>query len=312
MKLAFVFPGQGSQSVGMLNGFAGDCAVDDVMEEANIALGFSLSDLIAQGPADELNLTVNTQPALLATSYAFYMAWLCAGGPKPVLMAGHSLGEYSALTAAEAFTLTEAVKLVRFRAQAMQTAVPVGKGGMAAILGLPDAKVEEICRGLAATGVVEPVNYNCPGQVVIAGERAALEAACEAAKAAGAKRAVMLAVSAPFHSSLLEPAALQLAQYLSKIVVNEPRIPVIANVDAAIHSSPADIREKLALQANHPVQWVRTVQFMKEQGITHVVECGPGRVLAGLIRRIAPEIQCFGLSSAETMKTTLEALKAAQ
>lgn len=308
MKLAFVFPGQGSQTVGMLSGFAGNEVVRSSMEEADRALDFSVSTLIEEGPAEELNLTVNTQPALLATSYAFYRAWEEAKGPTPVLMAGHSLGEYTALTAAGTFTLTEAVRLVRFRAQAMQNAVPVGKGGMAAILGLPDEKVEAICSSVRGEGVVEPVNYNCPGQVVIAGERNALAKACEAAKEGGAKRAVVLPVSAPFHSSLLEPAALQLAHYLAQIEVKAPRIPVIANVDAAVHVTPQEIRETLALQANHPVQWVKTVRYLQNQGVTHIVECGPGRVLAGLIRRIAPEIKVCGVSSQETLQNALAEL----
>lgn len=292
----------------MLSGFDGNEAVRTTLEEADRALGFSLRTLIDKGPAEELNLTVNTQPALLATSYAFYRAWEEAGGPIPVLMAGHSLGEYTALTAAGSFSLPEAVRLVRFRAQAMQNAVAVGKGGMAAILGLSDEKVQEICSSVRLAGVVEPVNFNCPGQVVIAGERDALTRACEAAKEAGAKRALVLAVSAPFHSSLLEPAARQLAQYLSQIEVRRPRIPVIANVDATVHETPEEIRNALALQANHPVQWVKTVHYLQQQGVTHIVECGPGRVLAGLIRRITPEIQVCGVNSQETLQNALAAL----
>lgn len=249
MRIAFVFPGQGSQSVGMLGGFADNETVRGALARADEALGFSIERLIAEGPAEELNLTVNTQPAVLASSVAFYEAWLAAGGQKPELLAGHSLGEYSALCAAGVFPLEEAVKLVRFRAEAMQSAVPVGVGGMAAIIGLSDEDVEAACVAGRAAGTVEAVNFNSPGQVVIAGHIEAVRAAVEDAKARGARRAIELPVSAPFHSSLLESAAKRLAERLEGVAMAEPSIPVIANVDVTVHKTPEEIRAALARQA---------------------------------------------------------------
>lgn len=314
MKLAFVFPGQGSQKVGMLAGFEGNAVVADVMRRADASLGQDLTGLIANGPEADLNLTVNTQPAMLASSYAMYAAWLAEGGQKPVVMAGHSLGEYTALTAAGVFSLEEAVKLVRFRAQAMQSAVPVGVGAMAAILGLADDVVADVCREAADNGrcVVEPVNFNCPGQVVIAGHREAIEKACTIAQEKGARRALMLAVSAPFHSSLLVGAAKELAQRLAQVEVKAPEIDVIANVDVEAHHAPDDIRDVLARQAASPVQWVKTIRKMAADGVTHIVECGPGRVLTGMIRRIAPEIKIFNIYDAKTLQTVKEALSAGE
>ncbi len=297
MKIAFVFPGQGSQSVGMTAGLLDSPAAADVFARADRALGEPLSQLMAEGPAESLNLTVNTQPALLTTSFATYAAWLAAGGVKPALTAGHSLGEYSALTAAGVFTLEDAVRLVRFRAQAMQEAVPVGVGAMAAILGLADDVVEACCEKSRDGEVVEPVNFNSPGQVVIAGHKTAVERACEAAKAAGAKRALMLAVSGPFHSQLLKGAAEKLAGRLAETAAAAPQFGVIANVDAEFEQEADAIRRNLALQAASPVQWVKTVRRMKAEGVTHIVECGPGRVLAGLIRRIEPSIETANISS---------------
>lgn len=310
MKLAFVFPGQGSQKVGMLAGFDGNDVAADVMRRADAALGQDLTGLIANGPEADLNLTVNTQPAMLASSYAMYEAWLAAGGMRPAVMAGHSLGEYTALTAAGVFTLEEAVGLVRFRAQAMQSAVPVGVGAMAAILGLSDEAVSEVCAAAADNGrlVVEPVNFNCPGQVVIAGHREGVEKACAIAQEKGARRALVLPVSAPFHSSLLAGAARELAARLAEVPVNEPQIDVIANVDVAVHKTPESIREILARQAASPVQWVRTIEAMAAGGVTHVVECGPGRVLTGMIRRIAPTLQTFNIYDAKTLADVREAL----
>lgn len=308
MRLAILFPGQGSQSVGMLSGFAGNAAVASVMERASAALGEDLVQLASEGPAEKLNLTVNTQPVLLAVSVAFYEAFREAGGPEPALMAGHSLGEYSALTAAGSLALEDAVPLVRFRARVMQEAVPVGKGGMAAILGLPDEAVAAACAEAAAEGAVEPVNYNCPGQVVIAGLKPAVARACEICREKGAKRAVELAVSAPFHSSLLAPARDQLAQELARVSVRPAEVPVYANVDAGIHGEPDSIRSLLARQACSPVQWVSIMRAMKEAGVTHMVECGPGRVLAGLARRCVPEIPCYGVNSAESLGAALKAL----
>ncbi len=312
MKLAFVFPGQGSQKVGMLAGFEGNDVVADVMRRADAALGQDLTGLIANGPEADLNLTVNTQPAMLASSYAMYAAWLAVGGMKPVVMAGHSLGEYTALTAAGVFTLEQAVGLVRFRAQAMQSAVPVGVGAMAAILGLTDEVVANVCREASEDGkyVVEPVNFNCPGQVVIAGHREGIEKACEIAQKKGARRALKLAVSAPFHSSLLVGAAKQLAERLAQIDVMAPAIDVIANVDVAVHHEPQDIRDILSRQAASPVQWVKTIQKMAADGVTHIVECGPGKVLTGMIRRIAPEIKIYNIYDAQTLASVKDALAA--
>lgn len=312
MKLAFVFPGQGSQKVGMLAGFEGNDVVADVMRRADAALGQDLTGLISNGPEADLNLTVNTQPAMLASSYAMYAAWLAVGGMKPVLMAGHSLGEYTALTAAGVFTLEQAVGLVRFRAQAMQSAVPVGVGAMAAILGLTDEVVADVCREASEDGkyVVEPVNFNCPGQVVIAGHREGIEKACEIAQEKGARRALKLAVSAPFHSSLLVGAAKQLAERLAQIDVMAPAIDVIANVDVAVHHEPQDIRDILSRQAASPVQWVKTIQKMAADGVTHIVECGPGKVLTGMIRRIAPEIKIYNIYDAQTLASVKDALAA--
>lgn len=312
MKLAFVFPGQGSQKVGMLAGFEGNDVVADVMRRADAALGQDLTGLIANGPEADLNFTVNTQPAMLASSYAMYAAWLAVGGMKPVVMAGHSLGEYTALTAAGVFTLEQAVGLVRFRAQAMQSAVPVGVGAMAAILGLTDEVVADVCREASDDGkyVVEPVNFNCPGQVVIAGHREGIEKACEIAQEKGARRALKLAVSAPFHSSLLVGAAKQLAERLAQIDVMAPAIDVIANVDVAVHHEPQDIRDILSRQAASPVQWVKTIQKMAADGVTHIVECGPGKVLTGMIRRIAPEIKIYNIYDAQTLASVKDALAA--
>jgi [acyl-carrier-protein] S-malonyltransferase len=286
MKFAFVFPGQGSQSVGMLNAFAGHAVVRETVQEASDALNQDIGKLIAEGPAEDLNLTTNTQPVMLTAAYAIYRAWQQAGGPAPAIVAGHSLGEYTALVAAGAIAFRDAVPLVRFRAQAMQTAVPVGEGGMAAILGLDDDTVRAVCAEAAATGVVEAVNFNAPAQVVIAGHKAAVEKACEVAKAKGAKRALPLPVSAPFHSSLLKPASDQLCEYLASVNVQVPSIPVINNVDVAIVNEPAQIKDALVRQAAGAVRWVECIQAMAAQDVTHVVECGPGKVLAGLTKRI--------------------------
>lgn len=291
MKLAFVFPGQGSQSVGMLAPFAGDAVVAEVVQRASSALGEDLARLIEDGPAERLALTVNTQPCMLVAGYAFYCAWRAAGGAVPAVMAGHSLGEYTALTAAAAFTLKDAVRLVRFRAQAMQEAVPVGTGGMAAILGLTDEQVRQACAEAGQCEVVEAVNFNAPAQVVIAGHSAALERACVAAKRLGAKRAVPLPVSVPFHSSLLAPARERLRERLAGVAVAPPQVPVVNNIDVAVESDPARIRDALARQAAGPVRWTEIVARMAADGVTHVVECGPGRVLAGLTKRIAPALE---------------------
>jgi [acyl-carrier-protein] S-malonyltransferase len=288
MKIAFVFPGQGSQSVGMLNSFADDPVVSNVVQRASDALGQDLGRLIAEGPAEELGLTVNTQPCMLTAAYAMFAAWRAAGGPMPAMVAGHSLGEYSALTVAAAFTLEDAVRFVRIRAQAMQDAVPVGVGAMAAILGLDDEQVRAACEESAQGEVVEAVNFNAPAQVVIAGHKAAVDRACAAAKQRGAKRAVLLPVSAPFHSSLLAPLV-------------APQIPVIHNVDVSTSFEPATIRETLARQAASPVRWTETIARMAAEGVTHVVECGPGRVLSGLTKRIVANLESLAITDAASL-----------
>jgi [acyl-carrier-protein] S-malonyltransferase len=309
MKVAFVFPGQGSQSVGMLDAWADNQAVQSALAEASQALGQDLGALIASGPADDLNLTTNTQPVMLAAAVATYRAWLQAGGKAPELVAGHSLGEYSALTAAGTFTLADAVRIVRVRANAMQSAVPVGLGGMAAILGLDDDVVAAVCAEAAQGEVVEAVNFNAPAQVVIAGSKDAVERACELAKEKGAKRALVLPVSAPFHSSLLKPAAETLQQALEGVTMNAPAIPLINNVDVAAPSDPVQIRDALVRQAWHPVRWVQTIQAMKAQGVTHVVECGPGKVLNGLTKRIDRDLIGLAITDPASLQAALETLQ---
>ncbi len=308
MKIAFVFPGQGSQSVGMLDAWADDPAVQAAVREGDAALGQDLSGLIARGPAEELNLTANTQPAMLLAAVAMYRAWIAAGGRPPELVAGHSLGEYSALAAAGSMDLADALRTVRVRAQAMQAAVPVGAGGMAAILGLDDETVRRVCAEAAAGEVVEAVNYNAPAQVVIAGHAGAVERACERARAAGAKRALPLPVSAPFHSSLLRPAAEALREALEAIEVRSPAIPLINNVDVARPADPAAIRDALVRQAWHPVRWVETIAAMAADGVTHVVECGPGKVLSGLVKRIDRNLQALNITDPASLRQTLDAL----
>ena len=309
MKVAFVFPGQGSQAVGMLDAFGGEPAVKSVLARAGEALGEDLGQLIAGGPAEQLNLTVNTQPAMLAAGVAIYRAWLAAGGAVPSILAGHSLGEYTALTVAEAIPLDVAVRLVRFRAQAMQDAVPAGSGAMAAILGLTDDQVAQACVEAAQGEVVEAVNFNAPSQVVIAGHATAVGRACEAAKRLGAKRALPLPVSAPFHCSLLAPAAERLRVRLCAEPIAAPRLPVINNIDVAIESEPERIREALARQAAGPVRWAEIIRRMAGEGVTHVVECGPGRVLAGLTRRIVPGVESLALTDPATIGEALARLK---
>ena len=288
---AFVFPGQGSQSVGMLDAWGDHAAVRDTLAEASDALGEDIGALIAQGPKEQLDLTTNTQPVMLTAGVACLRAWLAETGLQPAVVAGHSLGEYTALVAAGALTLADALPLVRFRAQAMQEAVPVGAGGMAAILGLEAAAVREGCaEAAAATGeAVEAVNFNDPKQTVIAGTRAAVEKACEVLKAKGAKRALMLSVSAPFHSSLMKPAAERLKERLAATTFSVPVIPVINNIDVAVETDPDAIRDALYRQAFGPVRWVETIQAIRGRGLSHVLECGPGKVLAGMVKRIEPE-----------------------
>jgi [acyl-carrier-protein] S-malonyltransferase len=307
MKFAFVFPGQGSQAVGMLNAWGDNLEVKKTLDEASEALGEDVAKLIAEGPAEALSLTTNTQPVMLTAG-----AWLAAGGPEASVMAGHSLGEYGALVASGVIAFKDAVPMVRFRAQAMQDAVPVGTGGMAAILGLDDDAVRKACADAqAATNeVVEAVNYNAPAQVVIAGSKAGVEKACELAKAAGAKRALPLPVSAPFHSSLLKPASEKLEAYLADKTFEAPRIDVINNVDVSILKDPSAIKNALVRQAAAPVRWVETIQAMASQGVTHVLECGPGKVLAGMTKRINGDLNGLAVYDPATMAEVLAIIKA--
>lgn len=308
-KFAFVFPGQGSQAIGMLNGFADNPVVQQTVAEASDALQFDLGKLIAEGPKEELDLTTNTQPVMLTAAVACYRAWIAAGGKAPAIVAGHSLGEYSALVASGVISFKDAVPLVRFRAQAMQEAVPVGQGGMAAILGLSDDEVRAACAEAAQGEVVEAVNFNAPAQVVIAGHKAAVERACEAAKAKGAKRALPLPVSAPFHSSLLKPASDRLRDYMAGIAFSAPQLPLINNVDVAIVQDVASIKDALVRQAASPVRWVETVQKMATEGVMHVVECGPGKVLAGLTKRINGDLVGEAIFDQASLDKVLELLK---
>jgi [acyl-carrier-protein] S-malonyltransferase len=288
---AFLFPGQGSQAVGMLDAWGDQRAVRDTLLEASEALGEDVAKLIREGPKEALDLTTNTQPVMLAGGIACYRAWRAEGGAEPAAVAGHSLGEYTALVAAGALTLADALPLVRFRAQAMQEAVPVGTGAMAAILGLDADAVRAGCAEAAAASgeVVEAVNFNDPKQTVIAGSKAGVDKGCEVLKAKGAKRALPLAVSAPFHSSLMKPAAERLREKLAAVAIAAPRIPVVNNVDVAVQTDAAAIRDALYRQAFGPVRWVEVVQALRARGVTHFVECGPGKVLAGMVKRIDAE-----------------------
>ena len=311
-QFAFVFPGQGSQAIAMLDGFAGNPVVAQTVAEASDALQFDLGKLIAEGPKEELDLTTNTQPVMLTAAVAFYRAWLAAGGPLPSVVAGHSLGEYSALVAAGVIDFKDAVPLVRFRAQAMQEAVPVGQGTMAVVLGLSDDDVRAACAEAAAENpalVVEPVNFNAPAQVVIAGHTAAVERACELAKAKGAKRAMKLPVSAPFHSSLLKPASDRLRDYMADLQFKAPQIALINNVDVAIVNDVAGIKDALVRQAASPVRWVETMQKVAADGITQVIECGPGKVLMGLAKRIDPVLVGDAIVDQASLERILTQLK---
>ena len=307
---AIVFPGQGSQSVGMLSSWGGHPAVRATLDEASTALGEDLARLIAAGPKEALDMTTNTQPVMLAAGIACYRAWLAETGLKPAAVAGHSLGEYSALVAAGAMTLADALPLVRFRAQAMQEAVPLGAGAMAAILGLEADAVRAGCAQVAAqTGeVVEAVNFNDPRQIVIAGSRAGVDKACEALKAQGAKRALPLAVSAPFHCSLMKPAAERLRARLEATPVNTPAIPVIHNIDVKSYADPQAIRDALYRQAAGAVRWVDTVLEMKARGLGLILECGPGKVLAGLTKRIDAALNSGNISDPATLAQARELL----
>jgi [acyl-carrier-protein] S-malonyltransferase len=301
MKLALVFPGQGSQSAGMMSRYDAYPVVRETFAEASAALDQDLWALIEGAEDDALNQTVNTQPVMLAADIAVYRAWRAAGGVAPAVLAGHSLGEYAALVVGGALTFTDALPLVRFRAQAMQEAVPAGIGAMAAIMGLDAAGVANACREAAQDQVVEPVNFNAPDQIVIAGHREAVERAVAAAKARGAKRAITLPVSAPFHSPLMKPAAERLAAYLARVAVNPTVVPVVHNADVRTAETPDAIRAALAAQAASPVRWVETIREFAAQGITHVIECGPGKVLTGLNKRIAPDLAALPLNDGDAI-----------
>jgi [acyl-carrier-protein] S-malonyltransferase len=300
---AFVFPGQGSQAVGMLDAWGEHPAVREVLAEASAALDQDIGALIHGGPKDQLDLTTNTQPVMLTAGIACYRAWLAEGGREPDVVAGHSLGEYSALVAAGALALTDALPLVRFRAQAMQDAVPAGAGAMAAILGMDASAVREVCMQVASASgeVVEAVNFNDPKQTVIAGSKAGVDKACEALKAAGAKRALPLPVSAPFHCSLMKPAAERLKERLAATPFAAPRIPVVNNIDVQVVSEPDAIRDALYRQAFGPVRWTDTVPALRARGATHIVECGPGKVLSGMVKRIDAEVATGALFDPATL-----------
>ena len=296
-QFAFVFPGQGSQALGMLDAWGDHPAVRATLDEASSALGEDLAALIHHGPKEQLDLTTNTQPVMLCAGVACWRAWRAEGGAEAAMVAGHSLGEYSALVAAGALSLADAVPLVRFRAKAMQEAVPVGTGAMAAILGLDAAQVVEGCAQAAAQSgeVVAAANFNDPKQTVIAGTKAGVEKACELLKAMGAKRALPLAVSAPFHCSLMRPAAERLRERLADVAIAQPRMPLLNNVDVAAPDDAAAIRDALYRQAFGPVRWVELVRELRARGITHVIECGPGKVLSGMVKRIDADLTCAAL-----------------
>jgi [acyl-carrier-protein] S-malonyltransferase len=304
---AFVFPGQGSQAVGMLDAWGDHPAVRETVQEASAALGEDIGQLIQQGPKEALALTTNTQPVMLVAGVAAYRAWRAEGGAEPAVVAGHSLGEYSALVAAGALTLADAAPLVRFRAQAMQEAVPVGTGAMAAILGMEAQRVIEGCAeavrtfGTNSGEVVEAVNFNDPAQTVIAGSKAAVEKACEMLKAMGAKRALPLPVSAPFHSSLMKPAAEKLKERLAATNLQPPKIPVVNNIEVKVETDPDRIRAALYEQAFGPVRWVECIRAIHARGIDTIIECGPGKVLAGMAKRIDPAIQSAALYDPATL-----------
>jgi [acyl-carrier-protein] S-malonyltransferase len=301
MSLAIVFPGQGSQSVGMMKGFADMPIVEKTFLEANAILGEDLWSTVRDGPAESLNQTVNTQPAMLVAGVACWRAWREKGGPMPSWLAGHSLGEYSALVAAEALRFEDALPLVRFRAKAMQEAVPEGAGGIAAIIGLDVAKVEEVCRDAAEGQVLEPANLNSPVQVVIAGHRGAVERGMALAKERGAKIATMLPMSAPSHCSLIKPAAERLRERLERLDIRKPQVPVIHNRFVESFDDPAKIRDALVEQLYNPVRWVEIVQMLGRKGVRRVVECGPGKVLTGLSRRIVPDIEYVAVTDAASL-----------
>ncbi|HMM76892.1 MAG TPA: ACP S-malonyltransferase [Gammaproteobacteria bacterium] len=309
--LAFVFPGQGAQSVGMVAALAAEFPqVRARYEEASSVLGFDLWALVDAGPAEELNLTQNTQPALLAASVATWDVWLACGGPRPALMAGHSFGEYSALVCSDALAFRDAVGLVADRGRFMQEAVPAGSGGMAAVLGLDQPALAAACAAAAELGVAQCANLNAPGQIVISGAAAAVARAGELAKQAGAKRVVPLAVSVPAHSALMQPAAARFAARIAPIAINRPQIPVVHNVDVATHDAAEDIRAALVAQLHSPVRWQETIEHFAARGVTQVVECGPGKVLAPLVKRCAAGLEVHTLNGPAELRAALAGLGA--
>lgn len=306
MTLAFVFPGQGSQSVGMMAAYGDAAAIRDTFAEASDALAIDLTRMVAEGPAEALNQTVNTQPAMLAAGVAVYRLWLAQGGAQPALMAGHSLGEYTALTCAGALNFAAALKLVRLRAEAMQSAVPEGVGAMAAVLGLDDDAVRAVCAEAAQGDVLAAVNFNSPGQVVIAGHKAAVDRGCALAKQRGAKRALPLPVSVPSHCALMRPAAEKLLAAMNAIEVGTPTVPVIHNADVAAYSDPAAIRDALTRQLYSPVRWVESMRAFAAQGVTRIAECGPGKILTGLNKRILDNVPTVALVDAGALAEALK------
>jgi [acyl-carrier-protein] S-malonyltransferase len=313
MKFAFVFPGQGSQSVGMMNGYNNLPIVQQTFIEASDTLKQDFWSMANNGPAEDLNLTVNTQPLMLTAGIAVYRAWINLGGTKPSILAGHSLGEYTALVAAEALDFADALKLVHFRAQAMQQAVPEGVGGMAAILGLEDEVIKTICREITQQNdgkSLEPANFNSPGQIVIAGHKDAVLEGIEKCKAKGAKRAIMLPMSIPSHCSLMKSAANDMQLRLEQVKLQAPKIPILHNADVKTHTDIASIKEILVRQLINPVRWVDTVNALAATGISHLVECGPGKVLIGLNKRIEQSLQHLSLTDTETIQQAVNNLKA--
>ena len=311
MKFALVFPGQGSQSVGMMAAYGDAPVIRATFDEASAALGRDLWQLVADGPAEALSQTVNTQPLMLTAGIAVYRFWLDKGGPVPAMVAGHSLGEYSALVAAGVLQLKDAVPLVELRAKAMQAAVPAGEGAMAAVMGLDAEGVIAACAEAAQGQVVQAVNFNEPKQTVIAGTKAAVERAAEAVKTRGAKRALMLPVSAPFHCALMQPAAEALRAPLATLQFMVPQIPVVNNVDVAQLTDAAAIRDALVRQAASPVRWVETMQAMNAAGVTHVFECGPGKVLAGLVKRCVDGLNGGPMNDLAGVEAALAAVRGA-
>ena len=308
MKIAFVFPGQGSQSVGMMAGYAGLAQIDEILAAADVALGSPITALMRDGPGEALNITTNTQPAMLAADVAVWNAWLAAGGPKPSLLAGHSLGEYAALVASGSLDFDAAMTLVKARSQAMQDAVPAGIGGMAAVLGIEPDLLAQVCEQASEGEVVSCCNLNAPGQIVIGGHRTAVERAIVLAKAAGAKRALLLPISVPSHCELMRPAAEAMAAALNKANFQPPKIAVLHNATVDVAGDATAIRLVLAEQLFKPVRWIETIEKLTMQGVTHIIECGPGKVLAGMVKRIAPEVKCLSLADRASFEAALAEL----